>query len=51
MKKVPAKTEGLSGTILNECKPVLFGKFKGVTFKELFEKHGDYARWYHETTK
>jgi hypothetical protein len=36
--------------IENESKPVLFGKLKGITFKELFEKHGDYARWYHNTT-
>lgn len=29
---------------------MLFGKHKGLSFKDLFEKHGDYARWFHNTT-
>ena len=35
----------------NDDKTITFGKHKGLTFKELFEKQGQYARWFHNITK
>jgi hypothetical protein len=37
--------------IENEDKLITFGKHKDISFKDLFEKHGDYARWFYSVTR